>query len=388
MLHPKLREDFPLLSKYIYLDSACMSLKPKQVIAAITEYYENYPACAGRSQHKLGELVEQKTDETRACAAKFWHARPEEIVFTKNATESINLVARSLGLKKDDVVLTTDKEHNSNLLPWLQTGCRHDIVPSKNGQFDMDAFLKKVKTAKVVAVCQTTNLDGTSVPLKEIIKEAHKVGALVLSDAAQSAPHQAIDVKKLDVDFMAVSGHKMLGPTGVGFLYGKKELLEKLNPFMTGGGTALDSTYTSVHYDKIPFRFEAGLQNYAGITGMKAAFDYLNRIGMDTIMRHEQRLNERLSNTLSSEKISLLGPKNPALRAGIFSFNINGMDNHTVALLLNEHNILVRSGAHCVHSWFNANKLQGSVRASLYVYNTDEDIDTFAETLKKIVKLA
>jgi len=382
----KIREDFPVLQKkIIYLDNACMALKPKQVIHALNSYYNDFPACGERSEHQLGRKVTEAVDNARKSVAKFINAVPEEIIFTKNTTEAINLVAHSLDLKKDDIVLTTDKEHNSNLLPWRRFA--HQFVKSKaDNTFDLDAFEKKVKGVKLVAMGHTSNLDGVSIPAKEIIDIAHRHGALVLLDGAQSVPHKEIDVRTLDVDFLAFSGHKMCGPTGTGVLYGKLDLLEKMKPFIVGGGTVKNSWYDKQEWEDVPHRFEAGLQDYAGIIGLGEACRYLQSIGMKNIEKHELELNKKMTDALAGE-VKLIGPRDPALRSGIFSFNIEGMDMHEIAGILdNSANIAVRAGNHCVHSWFNAHNLKGSVRASVYFYNTLEEVEKFVDEVKKILK--
>jgi len=394
------RDDFPILEKkfnnkpLIYFDSACMSLKPKQVLDAMNEYYTDYTSCVGRSAHRLGRIATDKYSEAREKIAKFIGAKPEEIIFTRNTTEGINLIAHSLDFKSGDIVLTTDKEHNSNLLPWQllkDKGISHKICKSSSdGCFDFENFEKELcRSVKLVSMVHTSNVDGVTIPAKDIIKRAHENKSLVLLDAAQYAPHKRIDVKKLDVDFMAFSGHKMLGPTGVGILYGKYALLEKLKPFMVGGNTVKNTTYETHEFLKPPAKFEAGLQNYAGAIGFGAAVDYLQKIGLDSIEVHETELNRMISKEISEiPKLKILGPQNPELRSGIISFVIEGMDNHVIAQLLDKmENIAVRSGEHCAHSWFNAHKLQGSVRASLYLYNTKEEAKIFIETLKKIAGL-
>lgn len=396
----KIREYFPILNKQIngkpiiYLDSACMSLKPKPVIDSMNEYYLEYTSCGERSSHKFGRETTEKMEKTRERTKKFFNAKnSNEIVFTKNTTESINLVARSLGLNKGDKVLTTDKEHNSNLIPWLQlkkNGIIHEVVKSNDDNtFNIENFKEKIKNTKLVSFVHTSNLDGTTIPAKEIIKIAHDAKALVMLDAAQSAPHKKIDVQKLDVDFLACSGHKMLSPTGIGVLYAKKHLLEKLEPFIVGGETVQDSTYESVKFREIPQRFEAGLQNYSGIIAFNEALELLDKIGLDWIEKHDEELNEIVSKELLNEpKIKLIGPKNPGLRGSIFSFNIEGMNFHEIASLLDETaNIMIRSGNHCVHSWFNAHGMKGSARASWYLYNTEEEILKFSEEVKKLLKL-
>lgn len=395
----KIRQDFPVLAKPkppIYFDNACVTLKPKQVIAAINRYYNEFPACGGRSLHRMGRMVTEEVEKARVAVQKFFGAKnPKEIVFTKNTTEGINLVAHSLGLKAGDTVLTTDKEHNSNLLPWQvlakEKGIRHIIVPSRpDNTFDLLAFAKALenKNVKLVSMVHTSNLDGVTIPAKEIIEHAHDAGALVLLDAAQSAPHREIDVRKLDVDFLACSGHKMLGPSGTGILYGKYHLLEQLSPFMVGGDTVIDTTYTSATMEKPPERFEAGLQDYAGIIGLAEAARYLSAVGLKNIAAHEVELNKRITEgTKNVAGLKIIGPVDPALRSGIFSFNIAGMDPHDIAMLLDRSaNIAIRSGAHCVHSWFNAHGIKGSARASMYLYNTPAECDMFVSELAKIAK--
>jgi cysteine desulfurase/selenocysteine lyase len=396
----KIREDFPLFNRkingkpIIYFDNACMSLKPRQVIEKINEYYENYPACVGRSVHTLSKEAEEGYEGTRRTAQKFFNARKvEEISFSKNTTESINPVEHNLNLSSGDMVLTTDKEHNSNLLPWIRLaktkGIKLQIVKSSpDNTFDLEEFKEKVKGAKFVAMVHTSNIDGTTIPAKEVIKISHDNNALVLLDAAQSAPHKPIDVKKLDVDFLACSGHKMLGPTGTGILYGKKDLLEKFEQFIIGGETVKNSTYEDYTPENIPQRFEAGLQNYAGIIGLGAALQYLKKLGLENINKHENELNQYISENLNQEnKISLIGPQDPKLRSGIFSFTIQGLTHHSIAQMLSKsNNIMMRSGAHCVHSWFNAHNSPGSARASLYLYNTKEEADVFISAIKELIK--
>lgn len=396
------RKDFSSLQQkingkpVIYFDNACMSLRPKQVIEAMDEYYEKYPGCAGRSTHKFGIRVTEEYSKSREAIAKFIRAKKsEEIVFTRNTTEGLNLVANSLGLKKGDIVLTTDREHNSNLLPWQilskKIGIRHKIIPSKEDMtFDLEIFEKMMsKNVKLVSIVHTSNLDGYTTPVEEVIKTSHDYGALVMLDGAQSVPHKQIDVKILDVDFLAFSGHKMLGPSGTGVLYGKYHLLEKLNPFLVGGDTVQTSTYNSHVLLKPPEKFEAGLQNYAGAIGLAAAAKYLEKIGREKIEKHEIELNKFITKEMKNfPEIGIIGPQSPELRSGIISFNIKGIGYHDVAIMLDEMaNIMVRSGQHCMHSWFNAHKIEGSVRASLYLYNTLEETQIFIENLKNIIKL-
>ncbi|MBE3143001.1 MAG: aminotransferase class V-fold PLP-dependent enzyme, partial [Planctomycetes bacterium] len=256
--------------------------------------------------------------------------------------------------------------------------------------FDLQAFEKLLdKKVKLVSFGQTSNLDGVSIPAAEIIKKAHQNGSLVLLDAAQTAPHQRINVKALDVDFMAFSGHKMLGPSGTGVLYGKYQLLEQLEPFLVGGDTVLSSTYDSCQFLPPPEKFEAGLQDYAGIMGLGAAVNYLMGTGFEAVEKQDQLLNEYITAEIKDmPKLKMIGPADPKRRGGIVSFYIEDVDSHRIALMLDQMaNIMVRSGQHCVHSWFHAHQLKGSVRVSLYFYNTQEEAMLFVNSLKKIGKV-
>lgn len=397
-----IRQDFPLLQEslgnkpIIYLDNACQSLRPQSVINAITDYYRCYSACGGRSMHRLAEAVTQKCDETRSIIARFITAkRKEEIVFTRNTTEGINLVANSLGLKKGDVVVISDKEHNSNLIPWQvlkrKIGIEYKIAPTKeNNTFDLEAFSGLMnERVKLVSLGFTSNLDGMTIPASDVIKIAHEVGSLVLLDAAQTAPHHKIDVQVLDVDFLAFSGHKMLAPSGTGVLYGKYRLLEKLDPFLVGGDTVSSSTYESHEFLPPPEKFEAGLQDYAGIIGLGEAVRYLEKVGFEAIVEQEQSLNKFIIDEIVNiPKLKIIGDQNPNLRSGIISFYIEGVDSHQIAIMLDQSaNIMVRSGQHCVHSWFASKQITGSVRASVYFYNTLEEADVFVKSLKKVLRV-
>ena len=398
----EIRLDFPILTpqgkekQIVYLDSACQSLRPRQVIDAITCYYVKFPACSGRSNHQLATAVAQKVDDVREQVARFIGAsHKEEIVFSRNTTEGINLIANSLDFKTGDVVLVGGKEHNSNLIPWQVVAKKCGVqlkiqVPLADGTFDLTAFEQNLKSGvRLVAFGQTSNLDGVSLPVEQIIKLAHKSGALVLLDAAQSAPQRKINVRSLDVDFLAFSGHKILGPSGTGVLYGKAKLLDGLTPFLVGGDTVASSTYETAEFLPVPEKFEAGLQDYAGIIGLGEAVHYLQAVGFEAIQKQELLLNQIMTEGCKDiQGLHLIGPADPALRAGIFTFFIEGIDSHRIALMLDQMaNICVRSGQHCVHSWFNENKIKGSVRASAYFYNTAQEAELFVENLKKIRKV-
>jgi len=390
----KARKDFPILEnmKGVYFDNACMSLRPKSVIEKMNEYYLQYPGCGGRSEHKISKRVGDEVANARREVKRLINALSDkEIVFIKNATEAINLVANGLKLKRGDEVIISDKEHNSNLLPWLKLkkkGIKVKVCESKaDNTFNLKAFEKCFsKNTKIVSVVHISNLDGVENPIKDIIRVAHRKNVPVLLDACQSVPHKKIDVKSLDVDYMAFSGHKMLAPSGTGVLYAKKELLENLDSFIVGGGTVYDSTYEDYKPEEIPQRFEAGLQDYSGIIGLGVACRYLRKIGMKNIEGYERRLNKILTEELRMI-VSIIGPEDAELRNGIFSFNVPGMKPLIAAKMLDGAGFYVRGGAHCVHSWFNKHEMEGCVRASFYFYNTEDEARRFVEAVKKIVKM-
>lgn len=398
----EIRQDFPLLkdssdrNPLVYFDSACQSLRPRSVIDAINDYYQHYPACSGRSYHKLAAQVTQKCDEARLRLARFLGAaKKEEVIFTRNTTEGINLVANALDLKRGDAVLIGGKEHNSNLIPWQMLvknrGIQLKILPTfEDGEFDLESYEKMLDgSVKLVSLGYSSNLDGVTIPAEQVIRLAHKNNALVLLDAAQTAPHRKINVRALDVDFLALSGHKMLGPSGTGVLYGKAKLLDDLDPFMVGGDTVANSTYEDCEFLPVPERFEAGLQDYAGMIGLGEAANYLQALGFDAVQKQELVLNQAIDEGIRGiEGLKIIGPRDPARRGGITTFTIDGIDSHRIAIMLDQMaNICVRSGMHCVHSWFNAHQIKGSVRSSVYFYNTLAEVDIFVEALKKIRKV-
>ena len=390
----KIRKDFQILGKelngkpIIYLDSACVTLKPKQVIDVLNKYYNEFPACGGRSSHKLGKKVTEEVEKSRDIIKYFIGAkRTNEIIFTKNTTEGINLILNSIDLKQGDIILTSDKEHNSILLPvqlLKDKGIMHSIF--KFG--DINDFKSKLnKNVKLIVTAHISNLDGTINPLEEIINLAHKNNSLILVDAAQSISHVKINVKKMDIDFLAFSGHKIFGPSGTGVLYGKYDLLNKLKPFVFGGGSVKDSTYENYIIEDIPQRFEAGLQDYAGIIGLGEAINYFQGLGIENIENHIENLNRIITQELIKIGVDILGEEDYKKRRGIVSFNIKGIHNKEIAEILNQNNIFIRAGMHCVHSWFNSNKLDGSARISLSIYNTEEDCKKVIEEIKRIKNL-
>ena len=395
----KYRKDFPILNSEdppVYLDSACMTLRPQAVIDAITDYYTNYPACGGRSIHKLSWQVTENFEMARDSLRRFMGAdNPSEIVFTKNATESVNIVANGLNLKQGDEVLTSDKEHNANVVPWHHLakykGIKYDVLPAKdNYYFDTEALKESLNSKiKLFSFVHTSNLDGHTNPAKEIVEICHDKGVKVMMDTAQSAPHKEINVVDLDVDFAAVSAHKFCGPSGMGALYGKLDELEKLIPTYVGGSTVVNSTYKDYKLLPPPSCFEAGLQNYAGAIGSGAAAEYIMNIGRDNIQEHENKLNKLMTNELKDvESLNLVGPSDVNQRGGIFSFNLDGWDSTEVAMHLDEeYNIAIRSGMHCVHSWFNSRGIEGTARASVYLYNNEEDVLSFTNAIKESIEI-
>ena len=393
----KFRNDFPTMrtDKGVYLDSACQTLRPDSVIEAVVEYYEKYPVCGGRHVHHLANEVSVRVDETREALCRFFNgSSPGSFVFTKNTTEAINTVAFGLGLRRGDAVVTTDSEHNSNYVPWLTLRDSAGIEmrmshPGPDGLFDIESFKEAMDgNVRLVSMCQCSNVTGCTVPIKAVAEIAHDHGAKVLVDGSQAAPHMKVDMEDLDVDFYAMSIHKMLGPTGMGVLYGKEECLEGLRALQYGGGTVGLVTYDSVDFAPVPDRFEAGLQNYAGIFGTKAAVEYLEKVGMENIARNDADLMRYMFSRIEDVKgLSVVGPEDPDKRCAVLSFNIDGLGSHDVAMMLDSvDGIMVRSGMHCAHPFFVSRKVEGSVRASVYLYNNRSDIDRFATALGKIAE--
>ena len=398
----KLREDFPTLradSNLAYLDNACVTLKPDSVVDAIHDYYTTSPGCGGRSVHRYGTKISQHTAAARAKLTRFINASDKnEVVFTRNATQSLNQVAHGMQWNEGDVVLTTDREHNSNLVPWLQLereqGIDHRVVASNaDNTFDLEAFEAACADAgsklKLVSVSHVGNLDGVSLPVKEIAKIVHDHNALICVDGAQSTPHMDVDVQDLDIDFLAFSIHKMCGPSGMGGLWGRYDLLDNLRTIQAGGQTVQTSTYDSIEWAAPPARFEGGLGHFSGMIATGAAIDYLSALDMTAVKEHEIKLNRIMSKTVSGlSGVDIIGPADPSLRGGICSILMHDLPAHDIALLLDEAaGVMVRSGQHCVHSWFNNRGHEnGSLRASAYFYNTEEEAKLFADTLEEAVQ--
>jgi len=395
----RVRADFPALLKEvdgrppIYLDSACQTLRPKAVIDAMAEYYECYPSCAGRSVHRFATEVSVRCDDVRSrTASLFGCADSSQVVFMKNATEALNTVVMGLENEPGSEVVTTDYEHNSLHVPVLRArdrfGTVHRIVPSsEDGTFDIEAFHEVMtKKVKLVAMCLTSNVTGYSLPAREAVDIAHSYGARVLFDAAQTAPSMRIDMDSLGADFVAVSAHKMLGPSGVGILLAQEGAWECLAPLTVGGHAVTDTSYESYESLPPPERFETGLQNYSGIIGTGAALEYLESLGLDEVRKHEARLNRLVTRALLDVPgISTLRPEDPNLRGGIFSFNVAGLSSHDVAVILdNSRGMMLRSGMHCCHPYFRSRGLDGCARASFYIYNTEDEAREFSDAVREL----
>ena len=391
----KIREDFPILKKeingnrLIYFDNAATSQKPKEVIEGLKYFYENINANPIRSIHYLAEQATLEYTKAREKVAKFINAEPEEIVFTRNTTEAINLISFTFPFNNGDRVSTTYMEHHSNLLPWLrlkEKGIEIDIAPiSNNYELDLSYYKNLPKSTRLVAVTHASNVTGTINDVKEIARLSHEQGSLVLIDAAQSIPHMPFDVKDVDADFVAFSGHKMLAPFGIGVLYIKKDISKNLKPFLTGGEMIKDVSLSKVIYENAPNLFEAGTQNVEGVYGLGLAIDYLNRIGMKNIEEYENELTNYLYERAKELKnVEILSGKSKRF-TGIFSFNIVGLHSHDTAYLLDKKGIAVRSGFHCAQPLIEDRlKLDGAARASLYFYNTKEEINIFINELNNI----
>lgn len=400
----KIKKDFPIFSRkvngheLVYLDSAATSQKPQSVIDAISDYYSKHNANVHRGIHTLSEESTELYEASRKKVAKFIGAStPEEIIFTKGATESLNRVAISWGLqnlKKGDVVLLTDLEHHSNLVPWQEetkvAGAKIEFLKSdRNGEISLEQLKSRLsREVKLVSLAHSSNVLGTILPVKEMCKLAHGAGALVCVDGAQAVPHLLVNVQSLGCDFYAFSAHKMLGPTGIGVLWARKEILENLEPYEFGGGMINEVSYTKATWAKIPERFEAGTPNIADAIGFGAAIDYLESVGMENIRKHEVELNKYTFEALGKiEGLEILGPKEPGKRTGLVSFTVKGIHPHDIAAVLDQSGIAVRSGHHCAMPLHNKLGVSASTRASYYLYNSKEDIDKLAEGIKRAIQI-
>lgn len=396
MTNYEIRNDFPILreNKIAYLDSGATTQRPIQVLDKVDNFYKSENANPHRGAYKLSIQATEVYENARQKVADFINApSASNIVFTRNATESLNLLAYSYGLnnvKKDDKIVLSIMEHHSNLVPW-QMVCQKNgakleyMYTNSNGELTTEEIDKKiVPGVRIVGITQVSNVLGTINPIKEIIKKAHSVGAIVIVDGSQSVPHMKVDVQKLDADFLVFSGHKMLSPFGIGVLYGKNNLLDSMTPFLFGGDMIEYVYEQETIFAEVPTKFEAGTQNVGGAVGISAAIDYLKNIGMENTEKIEKELTKYAYEELSKlDFITLYGPKDLQKRSGVFSFNVNGVHPHDVASILDSQDVCVRSGNHCAQPLLRYMNLDSTCRASLYVYNTKEDIDRLVKALIK-----
>ena len=399
MLNKDIRKHFPILEQEInehplvYLDSAATSQKPQQVIDAISNYYQNDNSNVHRGVHTLGNQATEAYEGARDKVRDFINAKSrEEIIFTRGTTTSLNIIAQSYGranVGEGDEIVITHMEHHSNIIPWQQLAREKGaVLKFVDLEADGTIALEKVREAvtertKIVSIMHVSNVLGTVNPIKQITEIAHANGAVMVVDGAQAAPHMKVDVQELDCDFYAFSGHKMAGPTGIGVLYGKKELLNKMEP-VEFGGEMIDfvGLYEST-WKELPWKFEGGTPIIAGAVGLGAAIDYLEEIGMDNIEKHEQHLAEYAMKRMSEvEGITIYGPLDPEKRASLITFNLNDVHPHDLATVLDMHGIAVRAGHHCCQPLMKWLDVSATARASFYIYNTEEDVDRLVDGLR------
>ncbi|MCH8919232.1 MAG: cysteine desulfurase [Chloroflexi bacterium] len=394
----RIREDFPILARevygkpLVYLDNAATSQKPRQVIEALVRYYESYNANIHRAVHCLGEEATAAYEEARAKVARFINApSPECIVFTRNTTEAINLVAYTWGranIGPDSGVLLTLLEHHSNIVPWQRLTAEKGaslryIGLTEQQTLELDGLENLMDSrTRLLSVTQVSNALGTINPVQKLVAEAHRNGTMVLVDGAQSVPHMPVDVQAMDCDFFAFSGHKMLGPTGVGVLYARPELLQEMDPFLGGGEMIKRVTQEDAIWNDVPWKFEAGTPNIADVIGLGVAIDYLSGLGMENVRAHEMEISEYALRRLRQlEEVIIYGPPDPADRGGVISFNYPDLHPHDIGTVLDRHGVAVRAGHHCAQPLMQHLDVSGTVRASFYVYNTLDEVDVLVDAL-------
>ena len=400
----EIRRDFPILARevhgkpLVYLDSTASSQKPNAVIETMTEYYHLYNANVHRGVYEISEEATARMEKARVKVARFINARQsKQVIFTRNTSESINLVAYTWGnanIHAGDLIVLTELEHHSNLVPWQllaqRSGARLEFIPvDENGLLRQDIYAQLLEQRpKLVAFAQMSNVLGTITPAREMIAQAHAVDAVTLVDAAQSVPHLPVDVQELDADFLCFSGHKMLGPTGVGVLYGKRELLEAMPPFMGGGDMIRTVHLRESTWNDLPWKFEAGTPAIAEAIGLGAAVDYLNELGMENVARHEQEITAyALEQLRAVPGLTIYGP--PAQqRGGVVSFTLGDIHPHDLASILDQEvGVAIRAGHHCAQPLMERYNLTATARASFYVYTLPEDIDTLVQGLHKAIEV-
>tara|TARA_B100001750_G_scaffold28400_1_gene18824 strand:- start:125 stop:1333 length:1209 start_codon:yes stop_codon:yes gene_type:complete len=391
------KKDFPIFNNQnvIYLDTASTSQKPHSVINAMVDFYQGYNANVHRGLYPWAEKATSEYESARNQISDYINATSNELIFTKGTTESINFISSSWGsynVSKGDNIVITEMEHHSNIVPWQilaqKTKAELRYIPiSDNGELLLDSISKIIdKNTKIVSVTHQSNVLGTINPIDQIIKEAHSKEALVLVDAAQSIAHQRIDVKKIDCDFLVFSGHKILGPTGIGCLYVKENLIEDLEPYQTGGQMINHVEEKKSTWNDIPFRFEAGTPNISGVIALSSALDYLDKLGMDKIKSHNDLITKYCLEGLKSiSDLTIYGHSNKT--GPVISFNIQGVHSYDLAQLLAQQNIYIRSGHHCAQPTMKRLNIESSNRASLYIYNDKKDVDDFIEGINKSIQM-
>ena len=404
MIDNTFRNDFPVLNekihgkRFAFLDSAASSLKPSSVIEGMTEVYEKYYSNVQRGVYQTSQKTTEKYEEAREKVREFINASSEkEIIFTRGTTEAINLIASTWGEKNiypHDTILLTKAEHHSNLVPWQQLAKRKEaklefVNVTEDGDLDYDDFLKKIShKPKIFAVTLMSNALGNIYPLKSMIKEAHRNNALVLVDAAQGAPHLSIDVLDMECDFLAFSGHKMLGPTGIGVLFGKKDILDGMSPYQYGGDMILWVKLYETLFNDLPWKFEAGTPPIVEAIGLGLAIDYLKKSGWEQIRKIEEKLTHAALKKLKEiPDIEIFGRKNVKSRGGIISFNLKGIHPHDAGTILDEEGVAVRVGHHCAQPLMDMLKQNATIRASFYLYNNLDDINQLIEGLNNVRRI-
>ena len=391
-----IKNDFPIFKSkeknFIYLDSASTSQKPQSVIDSVSSYYDSYSANIHRALYEIGEKATDKYESVREKVKQFMNVPDSHsIIFSSGTTESINLIAYAWGTKnlnKDDHILITEMEHHSNLIPWQLLSSRSNasldyILLNNDGTLELESLEKKILSkTKIISVSHQSNVFGTINTINKIIDEAKKVGAITVIDGAQAVPHMKVDIENLGCDFYAFSGHKMLGPTGVGVLIGRKTILEKMDPFMGGGEMINTVTMEKSTWNDVPWKFEAGTPNIAQVIGLGAAIDYIEKIGIENIHQHEQALLKYGLDILSqNENIVLYG--NPEIRGAVIPFNVKNVHPHDLAKFLDTDGICIRAGHHCTQPIMNRLGINATARASFYIYNTKNDIEKLGDSIKK-----
>ena len=397
----RIRKDFPILktringNDLIYLDNAATSQKPKSVINSLVDYYEKYNSNVHRGVHSLSVKATDEYEKSRSKVREFINAgRDEEIIYTRNASESLNIIAHSWGsriINKGDDIFITPFEHHSNIVPWQEL-CKNNkanlkyIPLTESGDVDLDKFKSMIGAkTKLISVTHMSNVLGTLLPVKEIINLAKATPAITVIDACQSVPHMPVDVKDLDCDFLCFSGHKMLGPTGIGVLYGKFDILSEMPPFLFGGDMISEVTYEDAKWNDLPYKFEAGTPNIADAIGLGVACDYLKSIGMKNVWNHEVEIGEYIFNKFKSlDNFEILGEKSKEKRGGVVSFSHNKIHPHDIGSGLDRFGVAIRTGHHCAMPLVRSYGIVAASRASVYIYNTKEEIDIFIDRLLEV----